>query len=568
MADLPNATVTIDDQAGAFGGGDQFTVVMGCVEQNADITPRVYASTKGVLTQHGYGQAVDYVANHIEATKRPVIFVALPAATAGAVKRQRAQVTGTSVITVTAATGGIMEETDGLVEVTTGGTVGTIGIVLSVSLDGGRTKKSVRLGTATSYTFPLVGIVVNFAAGTLVAGDTYTFETTAPMWDADGVAAARTALASQLKSIRSWVMVGDVAGSTLASAIVSSVNAYETQNDRFVYARVQVRDRIPYAAKTKNASETLTFAEVGATGDTITRSAGSWLDDGFRVGDVITVSGTVSNNVSGAIASLTDTVLTLGTTDLAAESIASNLVTITKGETTPAYVASMDTTFSGIDSQKRVDLGLGRARKLSPITGWSFRRPVQWAASIRENQHDVHIPCWRKQDGPLDGWDLEDELGNVVEFDQRTDGGALEARFTCFRTFGNGPSGAFVALSMTRAAEGSLLSRTHNMAVTNLACTVVHAETENAIGQVLVLRQDGTGSEESLSIIEGRVNTALQVALLQDKGEGPRASSAVWSASRSDLLNIPGAELTGTLNLLLNGTLEKISTRVRVQTAG
>jgi hypothetical protein len=64
----------------------------------------------------------------------------------------------------------------------------------------------------------------------------------------------------------------------------------------------------------------LTFAEVGASGDTITRSSGSWLDDGFRVGDVITVAGSASNNIStGVIVTLTALVLTLDSTDLAAE---------------------------------------------------------------------------------------------------------------------------------------------------------------------------------------------------------------------------------------------------------
>jgi hypothetical protein len=187
---------------------------------------------------------------------------------------------------------------------------------------------------------------------------------------------------------------------------------------------------------------------------------------------------------------------------------------------------------------------------------------------VREYGHDLQIPCWRKADGPLDGWDMTDGAGQVVEFDERTDGGALDGRFTCLRTWSNGPNGAFVALSLTRATEGSLLSRTHNMAVANLACTVTQAETEHAIGQVLVLNSDGTGDVASLQKIEERVNTALQKELLQAKPEGPRASKAVWSASRTDVLNTPGAELTGTLVLLLNGTIERVTTRVRVQTNG
>lgn len=67
----------------------------------------------------------------------------------------------------------------------------------------------------------------------------------------------------------------------------------------------------------------LTFAEVGASGDTITRDAGSWIADGFLEGAGIYVSGTVSNNLvlaSGAtIVTLSATVITLGVTDLTPE---------------------------------------------------------------------------------------------------------------------------------------------------------------------------------------------------------------------------------------------------------
>jgi hypothetical protein len=315
-------------------------------------------------------------------------------------------------------------------------------------------------------------------------------------------------------------------------------------------------------------SSALTFAEVGVTGDTITRSSGSWITDGFAVGDTIAITGTALNNITGVIASLTSTVLTFGTEDLVAEVIAGHRVSVEKVETMAAWVAASDAAFASIDGQKRIDISLGRGRKVSPITGWSMRRPAAWFASIREYQHDLQIPTWRKADGPLDGVSMKDTNNNVVEYDERTDGGALAARFTCLRTYGNGPEGAFIALSLTRNTEGSLLSRTHNMAVANLGCTVVQAETENAIGQVLVLKDDGTATDASLALIESRVNSALQVALLQDKAEGKRASSAVWRASKTDILNIPGAELTGVLDLQLNGTLEKLTTAVRIKTAG
>lgn len=651
MAELPEANVQIDDEAGALAGGADVLTIIACVEQNADLTPRLFTSTKSILTKHGYSAAVDYCASHFEETGKPVLFVGAPTVTAGAIGRiDSSGNTGSCVVTPSAGVHGILDEIDFIGKVVKGGVIGADAIVLDLSADGGTSFKRVRLGTANSYTFPYFGFGLAFAAGTLVTGDTFLkFSTTAPRWDSDGLSDARDALVAQQKQSRSWLIVGDLTTRQDATDIVTEVDGYETANDRFVYARAQVRDRkkqsamsrvrkvmtgsptltflevggtgdtitrsagswitdgfavgdvVTVAGSSSNnvtgpiaslsatvltfgttdlanegpvsnctvvGSSALTFAEVGGTGDTITRGSGSWLDDGFAVGDVVTVAGSVSNNVTGPIASLTATVLTFGTTDLAPEVIASHLVTITAGEDDPTWVSAIDATWGPIDGERRIDLGAGRGRKKSVIHGWSLRRPVSWAASLREYKFDVQIPCWRKSDGALPGWSLEDAEGNIVEHDERADGGLLAARFTCFRTYGNGPLGAFIALSLTRGSEASLLSRTHNMAVTDVAMSVCQAETENAIGQVLELNDNGTGTDASLTVLEERVNSALAIALLQRKPDGKRASAAKWKASRADVLDIPEAELTGTLDLRLNGTLEKISTKVRVQTAG
>lgn len=562
MADLPEATVAIDDTAGAFAGATGFAVVMAAVATNADTTPRVFSSVKNLLDEHDYSPGADYVALHIEATRKPVIFIGLPIAVPGVVKRTFSDVAGSCVISATADANGAMDEADVIAIVTKGGTIGTSQIVFSLSLDGGVSFKTVRLGTASSYDIPYLGVTLHFAAGDLDVGDMFTFSTTAPMWDSAGLTAARVALARQQKLARSWIVIGDLPDSTHADNVTTEANAYETTNKRFTYARAQVRDRKPYA---KTSGVSLTFA---ATDHTITRASGSWFDDGYRNGDVMAVTGASQsgNNGNHTLTGLTATVATFAS-GLADETTAG--ATVTTGETVAAYTSAMDSGFAEVDSQKRIDLGIGRLRKASPIHGWNLRRPVQWAASIREYQHDLHIPCWRKSDGPLDNWKIADADNNVVEFDEANDGGALAARFTCARTWENGPEGAFIALSLTRAPEASLLSRTHNMAVTNLACTVTQAESENAVGQSLVLKNDGTATTDSIAKIEQRVNSALQRNLLSDlQKEGPRASLAFWQASRNDVLNVPGAELTGTLFLLLNGTLEKIRTSVRVQTNG
>ena len=651
MPTIPSANVTISSEAGALAGGTGYCVVIAPVATNADSIPRVFGSAASLLAQHAYSQGASYAALHLEATRKPVVFVGVPIATAGSIGRQNASgVTGTSVITVAAGSSGVLEEVDASLEVTTGGTIGTNGIAFELSCDGGRTVKTIKLGTATSYTIPYLGIVISFGAGTLIAGDVYTFTSTAPLWDNDGITGARTALAAQQKLARSWVVCGDISTAAAANQVVTQANAYETANQRFTFARVSARDRLPLASMARTSvrmtgtptvtfaevgatgdtitrsagsfisdgfvagmaidvsgtasnnftkakitavsalvltldtqdlvaegpvssvtivgSHGLTFAEVGATGDTITRSGGSWLDDGFRAGDTVTVTGTSSNNVSGAITAATATVLTFNTTDLAAEFAGSKDVTITTGETMAAWVSDIDDEFASVDAQKRIDIAIGRASAPAcPITGWSFRRSAGWAASIREYQHDVHTTTWQKEDGPLLGWSLDDADGDKVEFDERTDAGGLAGRFTCLRTWANGPNGPFVAMSLTREVEGSPLSYTHNLAVANVACTVVQAATENVVGKTLVLNNDGTATTAALQVIEESINTDLEQALLREfvPGEGPRASRAVWTASTTDDLSVVNATLTGVLDLQVNGTIVNVNTSVRVR---
>ncbi len=654
MATIPDATVAISSTAGALAGGTGYCVVIAPVGTNADSTPRVFASGTDILAQHNYAPGVSYAALHIDATRKPVIFVGVPIETAGALSRQDASGwTGGSVVSVAAGGAGYLEETDAILTVVVGGTRGTTGIKLSLSLDGGVTDKPINLGTATSYTVPYVGIVISFGAGTMVAGDVYRFKTSAPMWGSAGITAAKAALAAQLKLSRTWMVIGDVINSTFAGYVATAVNAYETADKRFTMARVQIKDRLPLASLSNpivrmTGSPTLTFAEVGGTGDTITRSAGSfvtdgfvagmaitvvgsvsaqndftnklitdvsatvltldtqdlvaevatagctvtgsagitfaevggtgdtitlsgggsWLADGFAVGDNITIAGSTSNNITttAGIAALTATVLTLDTDDLAAEFNGAAAVTITKGQTMAAYVAAMDAAFASVDAKKRISLGLGRLRKQCPITGWEFRRPVQWAASIREYQHDVHHPTWAKEDGPLDEWSMLDDHGNVVEYDERTNGGGLAARFTCARTWGNGPNGAFIAMDLTRETEGSTLQYTHNLEVANVFCTVVQAKTENIIGKTPQLNNDGTATGAALQVLEEGVNTDVKQALIREfvPGEGVRASKAVWRASTDDVLSGVDATLTGVGELIVNGTVVHVNTLVAV----
>jgi hypothetical protein len=648
MATLPSARTNVSAVASAFATGSEVVCVFSPCATNADMVPRQYGSASAVYAQHGYCEGVEYAALHAERTGKPFIFVGLPIGTAGAVGRHNTSGnTGTSVSTISVTGSGALTEHEGKLRVKAGGTVGTDQITLEYSLDNGLVWKSIRLGTATTYTFPMVGVQLSLAAGTLIAGETiHTWFASGPRSTSSDWATARANLAAQAKLFRSLLLIGDVQNDTEAAALLAQADAYATSNARFIRAECSVLDRLPYATLSKTtarmtgsptvtfaevgasgdtitrsagsfitdgfavgdvitvtgsssnnvsgpiasltatvitlgttdlnpegpvsnvtivASPSLTFAEVGATGDTVTRNKGSWLDDGFRVGDSITFAGTASNNVTGAIAALTATVLTFGTTDVVAEVVATSAVTATAGQTKAAWMTALEAEFQPIDSAMRISLGAGRGRVLSPFTGWNFRRSVAWADTLRAYQHDLHIPTHRKNDGNT-RFDLYDSTGTLVEWDDRVDGAAgVAARFTCFRTY-NSPAGAYIALALSREADGSLLSLNTNVDVVNHACTINQAVTENFIGRSLVLDDDGHASRDSLNTLQAEVNSALELELLVDrKGEGQRASKAVWTPSSDDILNVPDATITGVLDLQINGIIHSVVTSVRVR---
>lgn len=639
---LPAASTRLSSQGGSAPVPTDLLAIWAPVPTLADGVPRLYSSVDALLAAHGDFEGSELHARHIDDTGKAALLVPMPIATAGLVKRSESVHTGTSKVTVAVGGSGALAETDAIMKVSTGGTIGTDQILLSLSLDGGVTYKTVRLGTASSYVVPRMGLTVSFGAGTLVAGDTcLKWQSTAPMFDSAGVTLGKAGLVSKQWKARSWIFVGDVSTLALGQAIETAVNAYETANERYTRAVFQARDwrRLQSSALrcAMVGHPSLTFAEVGATGDTITRATGSWVTDGFQVGDFIRVTGTASNNVSGKITGVTATVLTLDTTDLAAETIATEdpritaeaslvfaTTTITRNtgswiaegfavgdtvtiagtasnngtaiittlsatvmtcsassfsaetigtctasvtltETDAAWTAAVATLFASISSSSRVTIGAGRLTKVSPITGYTMRRPVAWAETIRAYQRDIKFTTWEKGVGALTGWGIDGE------HDERVTPGLLDGLFTCARTWGNGPSGAFIAQGLTRLGDGSVLGMSHNRDIANVAQTACQQATEAFVGLTLNLNRPDVDNKRTakatvLADLAAKVNTDLRRNLLEDiEGTGGRASFASWAPSTDDDLGTPGTPLTGTLTLELNGTLVTITTTGRVR---
>lgn len=155
--------------------------------------PQSHAKPSNIVSSFGGGVLVEYGAHMIDVTGKPVILIKADASTAAAYGAVALEGAGTSVPSAGAATP--LDDYAAQIDIVTGGTIGVAGITYTESLDGGVTKSAIKaLGTATSITIPASGVQVALAAGTLIAGDTITAQTTGPRLTTADLATALEAL--------------------------------------------------------------------------------------------------------------------------------------------------------------------------------------------------------------------------------------------------------------------------------------------------------------------------------------------------------------------------------------
>lgn len=136
--------------------------------------PFTGAAPSDVVTQLGYGPLAQLVA-HLMATPGHGPVVAVPCAATGGVLSAVTSA-GTSPPTVT-LTGNSVDEIVGRVEITTGGTRGTAMFRYCLDYDSatGTGSWSNPIATAATYLMDNSGVTLNFAAGTYVTDNVYSF---------------------------------------------------------------------------------------------------------------------------------------------------------------------------------------------------------------------------------------------------------------------------------------------------------------------------------------------------------------------------------------------------------
>jgi hypothetical protein len=197
-----------------------------------------------------------------------------------------ASMTGTSAVTADVATSPL-DDYYVQIKVLKGGTIGSTGIALSISLDAGRTTGgAVQLGTANTLTIPGTGIIIDFGTGTLVTGDTIQFSTIAPIWASGDIATGLQALLSSPYAATGFGgvhLVGNCTGA-IASLFQSASPGLEQLAASYIFTRgmAAARDASPPAswggtAETESAWMTAIEADyVAASAKRVLAGAGHY----------------------------------------------------------------------------------------------------------------------------------------------------------------------------------------------------------------------------------------------------------------------------------------------------
>ena len=238
----PSITISVTD--GALGiipnGNDAAVALIGVSSTGTTNTVYTYEGASSIdtlRTDLGNGSVVEQAALLLSTSPAPVYVVTMPKTTAAT--NSAVTLVGSSP-TVTLS-GAPYDDYDGKVLIVLGGATATM--TFKYSLDGGETYSEV-LTSAATYAIPNSNITLNFAAGTYVAGDYYTWESYDGQASTANIAIAMQTLADSASADFAMLhVVGNGAGaadsnrctSGAAIAVAVDAKAETLASSSFVY---------------------------------------------------------------------------------------------------------------------------------------------------------------------------------------------------------------------------------------------------------------------------------------------------------------------------------------------
>jgi hypothetical protein len=229
------------------------------VAQAGPTTPQSFTRSAQVAGIYAGGPLASAIAVSL-ADASPVVGLRLNADVAGTIGAVTPLGTGTSTATTSGASIDASTITATITRPATGPTTGLAALTLTVN---GVTGSEIALPASGAVVVPGTGVTLTFAAGTLVAGDTYTLSATAPGATLSTVMAGLTALLDARPKLR-FVHVLGTATAALVAAVDTLLQGYELHN-YFLHGLLEARPmQVGETASTYLAAITTQFAGVAS----------------------------------------------------------------------------------------------------------------------------------------------------------------------------------------------------------------------------------------------------------------------------------------------------------------
>lgn len=208
--------IEVEGQLRGVARASALVCVLGVSSDGTPLQIALDSRVTGITSRVGYGPMPELAAQ-VAASGASVAYCKLPG-TPGDPSAVSHEGTGAAMT----VTGDPYAAYVVVVRVVKGGTVGAAGVKLEYSLNGGASyQPPVSIGASDSLVLPNTGLEVEFAAGTLVAGETYAFTTPAPTWQIADVVLAL----DKIKRSRLPIDCVALAGAASASDVLQFSNA-------------------------------------------------------------------------------------------------------------------------------------------------------------------------------------------------------------------------------------------------------------------------------------------------------------------------------------------------------
>ncbi len=266
----PKVTLSVlDGGLGAAQNADRLLAVFGVSSIGTVGSMAQFTDPASLIATYGYGPGVSLALHVLKVSGQPVIFGRASEGETSSASAVTHDGTGLSVLTVAKANAALeyFDDHEILVTITKGGTAGTDVCRATLSLDNGVTSLgNYAIPTTRVVDIPKTNVRLTFSAATLVAGDTYSFSTTAARSTDTGTAAGDiTALIAGLQAYAATH--GGVYATMIADADVRDAAAAEAiQTAAEALAVGQEFVRVYTSARPQDEAETVSewIADISA----------------------------------------------------------------------------------------------------------------------------------------------------------------------------------------------------------------------------------------------------------------------------------------------------------------